>query len=186
MLIEKTISLESKRCILRFISESDIPYIYSATRFKGFNDGMAWNPPEDIEELKEPYKNNVLAWENGTAFTFSIDNKSTNEFIGRITIRKQDELGLWDIGYWTHPKQQRKGYMSEVVPIIIDFGFTELEANEITAKYVDWNKASEKVLKNAGMKFWKCIKEGMLKNGNWLEENLMGIKRSEWQAMLRL
>ena len=141
---------------------------------------MLWEPPTSEEELITPYENNVKAWNEDEAYCFTIEAKDSAEFIGRISIRKKEEK-LWDLGFWTHPEQQSKGYMSEAVQAVIDFGFLELGALRILACHALWNKQSEKVLKRNGMTFIKHIPEGFQKNGNWVEENLLGLSLEDWQ-----
>lgn len=173
-----TKTLESPRCRLRYISKEDIPHIFQATRYQGFNDGMLWEPPLNEDELTGPYESNVKAWAEDLAYCYTIETKEPLEFVGRVAIRKKEEKDLWDLGFWTHPEQQRKGYMSEAVRVVIDFGFRDLQASQIVACHALWNKQSEKVLKKNGMRFIKHIPEGFKKKGKWVEENLLGISRN--------
>ncbi len=182
MIFPTTKILESPRCRLRYISKEDIPHIFKAAQYPGFTDGMLWGPPASEDELIKPYENNVKAWNDDLAYCFTIEAKETVEFIGRISIRKKEEKDLWDLGFWTHPEQQKKGYMSEAVQAIIGFGFRELQASRIVACHALWNKQSEKVLKKNGMTFIEHIPEGFKKNGKWIEENLLGITFNEWKT----
>lgn len=141
---------------------------------------MLWDPPNSEYELVAPYENNVKAWAEDSAYCFTIETKEPLAFVGRISIRKKEEKNLWDLGFWTHPKRQGKGYMSEAVQAVIGFGFLELQASRIVACHALWNKPSERVLKKSGMTFIKHIPEGYKKNGKWIEENLLGITRNEW------
>lgn len=145
MKISRTYRINTKRCILRCVSEQDIAYVFSATWFEGFNDGMLWEPPQSIEELKEPVQRSLQAWDSGSAYTFTIDT-NTSAFIGRISIRKDKLEGVWNIGFWTHPEQQRQGYMTEAAKAIVEFGFSVLGADRIEAYHALWNTGSEKVL----------------------------------------
>lgn len=161
--IAKTFQLETERLFLRIPTLEDIPTIFSATRYKGFNDGMLWNPPENEVACIEPYHNTIKAWESGKGYGFSIDNKVGNIFMGRISIRKEKVVDSWSIGFWMHPNYQGKGYMSEAVKSILTFGFTQLEAKRIEAAYAIWNKASEKVLKKNGFVLLEFIEKGFQK-----------------------
>jgi [ribosomal protein S5]-alanine N-acetyltransferase len=96
MKIPRTYRINTKRCILKCISEQDIPYVFSATRFEEFNDGMVWEPPQAIEELKEPLKKSLQAWDAGLAYTFTIECANTTAFLGRISIRKDKAKGGQD------------------------------------------------------------------------------------------
>ena len=182
--ISWTYQINTERCILRCVSEQDIPYVFSATRFLGFNDGMLWEPPQSIEELHEPLQRNLQAWESGLAYTFTIECSNTGTFLGRISIRKHNEVdNAWNLGFWTHPEHQRQGYMTEAAKTILDFGFTVLQANHIQAYHALWNTGSEKVLKRIGMKFVRYIPQGFEKHGKWVEENLFAIEIKDWKAL---
>ncbi len=179
-MISKNTQLETSRLVLKIPSLEEVPFIFSATRFEGFNDGMLWDPPKTEEPIIESYHRNIKAWEEGRGFSFSLYNKSNNDFIGRISIRKEEEKDLWNIGFWTHPEQQGNGYMTEAVSAVLAFGFESLHAQRIEACHALWNKASEKVLKKNGMTFIRYIEKGFLKKEKWIEENLLGINRSRW------
>ena len=180
MKFPKTYILETSRCRLRFISKEDIPYIFSASRYKGFTDGMLWEPPEKEEELIELYESNVKAWEADRAYCFTIENSNTEEFLGRVSIRKEEE-NTWNLSFWTHPEHQGLGYMTEAVEEIVEFGFNKLDAFKIVACHAVWNVGSERVLKKTGMTFIRHIPEGYKKKGEWVEENLLGLSFDSWK-----
>ena len=142
---------------------------------------MLWEPPNDITELITPLKNGLKAWEKGEAFSFTIEEKNTGVFLGRISIRETSEKGIWNIGFWTHPIHQKKGIMTEACQAILDFGFNQLAAKRIEACHALWNKASEKVLQKNGMKLVRYIEQGFQKNGNWVAENLLAIEIKEYK-----
>lgn len=173
-------SIETARCRLRHVSKDDIPHIFSATRYPGFNDGMLWDPPATEEELIAPHEANVKAWAEDRGYTFSIEKMDSKEFIGRIAIRRQKGT-VWNFGFWTHPEKQNQGFMTEAATALMAFGFEELGASQITACHALWNKPSETVLKKLRMRFLETIAEGYQKNGEWVVENLLGITREEWE-----
>lgn len=180
MKFSTTLTLETARLQLRLPSEADIPHVFSATRYPGFNDGMLWDPPEHTDEIAASLVRNRERWEKGEAFSFSIDDKLTSRFVGRISIRPADQSGRWNIGFWTHPESQGRGFMTEAVGAILDFGFRQLEATAIEACYALWNKASERVLHKNGFQFERYIEQGFQKRGEWVAENLVVITVDEW------
>ncbi len=181
MKFPKTFTLQTDRCNLRIASRADIPHIFSATRHAGFNDGMRWDPPVTELELEAPYEHNIAVWEDGSAYCFSIDERSSGAFIGRVSIRREAEDGVWSIGFWTHPNHQGKGFMSEAVSVLIDFGFSSVKASKIEACHALWNKASECILKKLGMEFVKYEPQGFMKKGEWVEQNLLAITNADWR-----
>jgi len=184
MKIDKNLVLKSENIQLRIPSLEDIPHIFSATRVKGFNDGMLWNPPNSEEELIAPYYRGIKGWEEGTGYGFTIEEKLTKKFLGRISIRKTKIDKRWNVGFWTHPIHQNKGIMTEALSAILKFGFDTLNAKVIEAGHAVWNKGSEKVLKRNQMKFVKTIDQGFEKNGKWVAENLLEISRSDWNKFI--
>lgn len=177
--ILKSLVLETKKYHLRIPKKEDIPFIFSATRYKGFNDGMLWEPPESEDELIESIHRNEETWgEKG--YSFTIEEIESKQFVGRISIRKTVKEDVWDIGFWTHPEQQNKGVMTEVVGEILKFGFQKLKAEKIEACHALWNKASERVLKRNNFKFEEYLKEGFRKNDKWVEENKLSINQISW------
>ncbi len=172
--------IESERLILRSASRDDFPHIFSATRYKGFNDGMVWDPPSHISECESPYQASIQNWNNGEEYGFSILQQPSGLFLGKISIRKTDEANVWNIGFWTHPEQQGKGIMSTAVGHILTFGFRNLNAIRIEAEHAIWNKASERVLYKNGFRFVTHIKQGFMKHGQWVEEHQMAINRTHF------
>ena len=171
--------IKTSRCYLIIIKKEDIPFVFSATRYKGFNDGMLWNAPKNEAELIESYERGLISWHSGSSYSFSICKSGNNKLLGRICIIKNTD-NIWMIGFWLHPKHQGKGYMTESVKAILELGFDTLKASKIEACYAVWNKQSEKVLRSVGMQFIEHIPQGFIKKGEWVAENKLGITDRDW------
>ena len=174
---------ETARCLLRCSTVEDIPHVFSATRYPGFNDGMQWEPPASIDELSEPLAENLRGWEAGEIFVFTIADLSSNHLLGRIGIRNTNRVDVWNLGFWMHPEHQGKGYMTASVIAIIEFGFERLGATRIEASYALWNKPSQRVLQKSGLRFIRYIPHAFQKKGYWVEANKMEITKREWLAL---
>lgn len=183
MSLPPDIIIETSRCKLRITERKDIPFIFSATRYDGFNDGMLWDAPKNEAELIDSYEDGVTkAWHERQSYGFTICDKFNDEPLGRISIRKDSDK-VWTIGFWMHPEQQGKGYMTESVKAILKLGFEILNAEKIEAYHALWNKKSERVLRRVGMKFIEHIPQGFLKKGEWVEENKLGITKEQWNSL---
>jgi len=180
MKIAKTFRIETDNYSLRIPKIEDIPAIYSATKYEGFNDGILWDAPNTQEELLEAFKNEIKSWEEGKGYSFTIEKKGHPKLLGRISIKKIEEKDTWYLGFWTHPEEQGKGIMTEALSYILKFGFEKLSAKKIEAHHVMWNKAKEKVMKKNGFKPVKHIKKGFKKNGILFDGNLLAIHQEEW------
>jgi len=162
--------LRTERCRLRQPTEADIEHVWSATRVDGFNEGMRWDPPQDRGALESPLRANRDDWERGTSYSFTVESLAGRVFIGRMQVRQEAAPGLWTIGFWTHPREQGKGYAVEAARAIVDFGFRRLDARVIGAAHATWNDASRKVLERIGMHYVRTNPRGFQKRGEWVEE----------------
>jgi len=179
--ISLDMTLITNRLLLRCREIEDNNMIFSATRHEGFNDGMLWDPPKNIEELIPRVKQAKENWENGKAFQMIITLKDTKESIGMVSIRIiNEESNTWSIGYFMHPDFQNHGYTKEACTEIVSFGFSKLEAQNIEAQHALWNKSSGRVLQSIGMEFVGYLPKGFLKNGKWIEENKYSITYDHW------
>jgi ribosomal-protein-alanine N-acetyltransferase len=183
-MLEQAISLdftiETARCRLRRSVVEDLPAIFEATTSPRFHAGMDSEAPARLEDLYEPLEENILAWEAGKLYSFTIADRDSDNLLGRIGINRNRREGIWNLGFWTHPAYQGQGYMTESVIAIISFGFDRLDAIQIEASYALWNKSSKRVLEKAGMRFIGYIPHAFRKRGRWVEANKMRITRQEW------
>ena len=141
---------------------------------------MAWSPPDDEEELVAPYERNAATWESGDGFTFTIEARSDGRRLGRIAIRRK-EGDRWNVGYWTHPECQGRGFMTEALLAVLEFGFSSLGAEVVEAGCTEWNTPSRRVLEKVGMSFARHVAEGFRKEGVWISEDMFEITRTVWE-----
>jgi ribosomal-protein-alanine N-acetyltransferase len=166
---------------LRKFSRADISFVFSASCYKGFCDGMLWSPPASEEDLLAPCEAGEVAWHTGEAFTFTIEKLVTAEPLGRIVIRRESD-GLWDVGFWTHPVHQRQGYLTEALQAVVRFGFQQLSAAEIQGEHATWNHASRRVFEKAGFEHIRHLPNGFEKGGAISSSELHRITVEQWRA----
>ena len=168
--IDRDESIVTERCRLRYPEESDIPHIWSASRTPNFNDGLPWGPPASMAEINEPFRAAQERWISGEEYSWSIESRINQEFLGWISIRKEAGGGAWSIGFWVHPSKQGRGIASECAAAVVDFGFTRLEADVISAAHAAFNDASGRVLRRIGMTYVRRNPTGFKKHDDWVEE----------------
>ena len=173
--------LKTKRLQLRAASADDVELVWSASRIQGFNDGMTWDPPQTREELISIAKDNIDRWEEGTAYTFTVDLVETRMAIGRVAISCEDYPSLWNIGFWIHPDHWRCGYATEATRAVIDFGFKTLGATRITTAHAIWNMASKRVIEKLGFRFTCENPSGFVKQGKPVAEYEYAIEKDALQ-----
>ena len=153
--------IETERIRLRLIDRSDLDSIHTLHSLPETDKFNALGIPNSIEETKaiiEPWikQNQSEVIKN---YTFAIDNKSNGKFMGlfglKIGHQKYKRAEVW---YKIHSDYWKKGYATEALKAIIDFGFDALKLHRIEAGCAVENIGSIKVLEKSGM-----LREGRLR-----------------------
>lgn len=152
------IEITSERLNLRLIVLSDLDMIHQLHSLPETDEYNALGIPKNIEETKsiiEPWiqENNLSEIRN---YTFAIESKLDKGFIGLFGLKlgnKKYKSG--EVWYKLHPEHWKKGYATESLNAVINFGFKNLRLHRIEAGCAVNNIGSIKVLEKAGM-----IKEG--------------------------
>ncbi|GAB5521370.1 MAG: GNAT family N-acetyltransferase [Rhodothermales bacterium] len=165
--------LTTERLVLRRQTEADLPFIFDASQVPGFTDGMRWSPPETIAELQPALALARRVWEDGSAYVFMIERSTDAQRVGRIVIRQTTEASTWDLGFWTHPAHQGRGYGTEAAHAMIAFGFEVLHAEALTASYVVNNAASRRVLEKLGFQPYRVQDRAFEKDDRWVTTHEM-------------
>jgi ribosomal-protein-alanine N-acetyltransferase len=150
--------LKSERIELRLLELSDLKSIHSLHSLPETDEFNALGIPKNIDETKsiiEPWiaENNVSEIKN---YTFAIQQNDNEKFIGVLGLKlwsKKHRRG--EIWYKIHSDYWRKGFATESVNLILDYGFNTLKLHRIQAGCAVDNIGSIKVLEKVGM-----IKEG--------------------------
>ncbi len=149
------------RLKLRLIELSDLDSIHNLHSLTETDEYNALGIPKNIRETKsiiEPWiaENQLPEIKN---YTFAIDNKSNEKFIGlfglKLGNKKYKRAEVW---YKIHSDYWKKGYATESLKAVINFGFETLELHRIEAGCAVENIGSIKVLEKAGM-----VREGLLR-----------------------
>jgi len=172
--------IETERLVLRIAKADEIDFVWEATRYPGFNDGMLWNTPETKEELESFAGNVEERWRTGDGYVFTYHDKSVGNPLGRIVVEQR--CSGWSVGFWTHPKWQGAGYASEALAGLLRFSFEDLGLKLVNACHAEWNIASRKVLERNGFRFKLRIEEGFEKNGEWVAQDTLSLSLDQWAA----
>ena len=148
------INLHSKRLSLRLVNGSDLKTIHELHSLPETDKYNTLGIPKDIKETKKIVKSWIL--ENKQIeiqnYTFAIELIEKKQFIGLIALKlgakKQRRAEVW---YKLHSDFWGKGYGTEAVNCVLNFGFDKLNLHRIEAGCAVDNVASIKVLEKVGM-----------------------------------
>jgi ribosomal-protein-alanine N-acetyltransferase len=158
MLLTKKIELFSKRLKLRLIETSDLREIHNLHSLVETDEFNTLGIPEDSTETSGIITSWITANKEKKInnYTFVIEDISVNQFIGLFALNLGDKKHRsGEVWFKLHFDHWGKGYGTEAVNRVLDFGFNDLNLHRIKAGCAVQNIASIKVLEKVGM-----IREG--------------------------
>jgi [ribosomal protein S5]-alanine N-acetyltransferase len=171
-------NLESNRLILRQITNDDLAEVYALR-----------SNPETMKYIPRP-----LATTNDEALAhikMIQDKIETNEGINwAVTLKGNDKLlGIvghyrikWEhfrseIGYMLLPEFHGQGIITEVVKLLIDYGFNEMKIHSLEATIDPRNTASARVLEKNNFVKEAHLIENEFHNGEFLDTVIYSLIR---------
>lgn len=85
------------------------------------------------------------------------------------------------LGYAIGYEHQGKGFASDAVSTLVDFGFGTLGLHRITAAIGPHNAASHAVAQRLGFRVEGVLRDHVFTNGRWRDSVLYSVLEHEWQ-----
>lgn len=103
------------------------------------------------------------------------------ELIGDFMLRwKDDEHRQGEMGGTLLPREHGRGYATEVYGALLAIGFNTYQLHRIEGKCDARNTASIRSLEKAGLHEEARLVENEFVKGEWTDEVVMAIRRSQW------
>lgn len=144
--------LETERLLFRPFRESDAEAVFAFCQNPKLGNNAGWAPHRTVEESHEILRKVFMGQESIWAITL----RDSGEIVGTaglIPDPKRQNSGVRMLGYWLGEPHWGKGYMTEAVRVVLDYGFRELHLSLISAACYPHNKRSQQVLKRSGFQY---------------------------------
>lgn len=177
--------IEGEKIYLRTLEASDAEQMLDLQlRNMDFFAKYSSTRNEDFYTLKyqlEAINSNKVRQEKDEKYSFGIFLSSTDELIGSISLSEilRGSLQSCFIGYTLDKPHNGKGYMTEAVRLLVDFGFKELKLHRIEAGVMPHNLGSIKVLEKAGFQKEGIARKNVEINGRWEDHQILAIINEE-------
>lgn len=113
-------------------------------------------------------------------YNLAVILKAEKRLIGSIRIGVlSEENREADLGYGIDPAYWGRGYATEAVGALIDFGFLDLKLHRIVARCDQDNVASRRVMERLGMTREGLLRESRYLGGAWSSDYLYSILEQE-------
>ena len=163
--------MKGEKISLGLLLEEDAEFLYEnfndmeVKKYMIFSDKFF-----SINEEKEFIENQYNSSKN-YKYTFAIVENETSKICGLISLFVNDIIAkVGGIGYWISKEFWGKGYTSEAVQLILEFGKKTLNLRKVVVHVYSPNIGSQKVLEKNGFKLVGKLKENAWKNGEYVDE----------------
>jgi [ribosomal protein S5]-alanine N-acetyltransferase len=175
-------TLETERLFLRPLTPDDAPDIARRAGRREIADTTISIPhPYSEEQARQWIAGNVDLFARGKSAVFGMELKRERTLVGSIGLREIDaEHSQAELGYWIAVEWWGRGYATEAVRAVVDFGFRQLGLNRIYAHHMVRNPASGRVLAKIGMKQEGLLRQQSKKWGVFEDVVLLAVLRDEW------
>ena len=112
----------------------------------------------------------------------AITLRSDRRQIGGIGLRVEPQHQHAELGYWLGVSYWGQGYATEAAREMLRFGFENLGMHRIFASHFKHNPTSGRILKKLGMRYEGCQREHLRKWDQFVDSELYGILRREWES----
>lgn len=175
--------LETSRLILRKFERNDSESLYkncgSDPKVPVF---LSWNTHKDSIETIGIINKWIANYELPNTFNWAIEIKEVGEVIGNIMVVKYEvDNSACEIGYSIGSEYWNKGFAPEALQAVIDFLFSEVGLNRISAKHDILNPASGEVMKKCKMSHEGILRDVQFKNNRFCTLAVYSILKREWE-----
>ena len=138
--------IETERLLLRPFRESDAEAFFKCCQNPNIGNNAGWKPHGSLEESQEILRSVFISQSGIWAITLKEDGRLIGS-VGIIPDPKRENPQARMLGYWLDESHWGKGYMTEAVQSVLDYGFNTLQLSLITANCYPHNERSQQVLK---------------------------------------
>lgn len=137
---------------------------------------------EEFEKEKAKSQGGYVTYDR-TIVAFLLVSKESGQTIGRAGFHNwYKDHSRAELGYaLNNEESKQKGYMSEAVKAILDYGFTVMNLNRVEAYIGPANEASQKLVKKYGFTQEGQLKQHFVVNGAAGDSMVFGLLKEEYR-----
>lgn len=120
---------------------------------------------------------------DGDELRLAVAPRQGGAALGQVKLRIAGRAALQgEIGYIFHPDAGGRGYATEAVSALLDFGFGECKFHRLFARLDPENRGSVGVVERLGLRREAHFRQNDRFGGRWGDEMVYAVLRGEWEA----
>ena len=184
MWFEEIPPLESQNYLLRGVEPVDGDSLFGFLKDKETMKYITPNPVQTLKEVVRSIEEQLSRFKQHKEIPWVIEDKATGRVIGTFRFHK---LHMWhrktEMGVVISQAFQKKGVMTEILPVLLRFGFEVLHLNRIVGDIFAENMGSTRLMTKFGFQ-----KEGQLRQTDFDGERfhdtiVYSLLKAEYEAL---
>ena len=178
-MIEPTIFLSGECIYLRPVEPADAEWVSAGKNHTRVREALFLYFPRTLEQVRSEQINSA---ENRETILFTICSVDQNVPIGQTAFVRWDAVSRAAVFYLAiyRPDHWSKGYGSEAVRLMCQYGFDTLNLNRIQLHVCSENAAGLSAYKKAGFRIEGTLRQAMYQNDHYADFHVMGLLRQEY------
>ncbi|QXP61896.1 GNAT family N-acetyltransferase [Olleya sp. HaHaR_3_96] len=165
---------------MKLTQKKDAQTLLNLRSNKAISKYMDTTIPKRIEDTEQRIEGYIKAFKEEKGITWAIIEKENNTIIGNFGIWSIDQQhSRGEIGYILNPSFWGKGYMTEALTTLINFGFRDLNLHSFSANVNLENVNSKTLLLKFGFKLEALFRENFYYNGQFLDSEIYCLLQSD-------
>jgi ribosomal-protein-alanine N-acetyltransferase len=176
--------LETERLFLKEITIEDAGSVFAMRCKEEVMQYLDRPKAKTIEDALALINQITTGWQRNESITWGLYQKGHADLIGTLgfwQIQKQHHRA--EIGYMLQPPMQGKGYMSEALRAVMDYGFIEMQLHSAEANVNPSNERSIRLLEKHGFVREAYFRENYFYDGKFLDSVVYSFVKRETGAV---
>jgi RimJ/RimL family protein N-acetyltransferase len=179
--------ITTERLVLRRPALADLDDLAVIFEREDVTRYLYWEPRDRDETLdvlrKRVERSEELEEDN--VINVSVERRGERGVVGDFMLHwKENEHRQGEIGGSLHPDVHGRGYATEIYGALLALAFERYQLHRVVGRCDGRNTASIRSLEKAGLHQEAHLIENEFVKGEWTDEVIMAIRRSEWAQRL--
>jgi ribosomal-protein-alanine N-acetyltransferase len=177
--------LRTERLMLRPPTVSDAELYWPHVSNPELPYYMTWEAHRDIAETRAFLRYCEESRAAGSTATWAVFDES-GALVGMTGLHDITRtFRAWtkdvaELGYWTAPPYQGRGYITEASRAVMAFAFNQLRLHKIVVGCLDENAASRRVIEKLGFRAVGVQRDHAFRHGRWWNHLSYELTEPEW------
>lgn len=139
--------------------------------------GTPLDDPLSVQGIVEDY---IMGFDQGYNLVWTLEEKNTGEFLGTAGFEEFSFLDLKaELSFTLLQQHQGKGYMSEALSAIIDYGLHRMKLNRIEAEMLPGNTGAVSLVEKLRFSLEGHLRKSVFFNGQFHDKLFYSILQED-------